>query len=253
MTNNEFDEIVPNQNDFLILIQGRSSTGKSASLRTIRNQERVAYLNCESGKRLPFSKCKFHQEVITDPLAVPAYIDALYQHPDIDIIIIDSLSFLMEMFESVYVLPVADSRKAWGDYAQFFKNMMQQSVARSDKTIIFTSHVGDYHSEAELLSEIRAPVKGSLAKIGIEAFFSIIVATKRMRVKDLLPHAENNPLLTITPEDEALGFKYVYQVKLTKDTFMEKIRGPIDFWEPHETFINADIQAVLDRLKEFYS
>ena len=56
-------------NDHLVLIGGKSATGKSASLMNLENPEGVMYLNCESGKKLPF-KSKFKQYVITDPLQV---------------------------------------------------------------------------------------------------------------------------------------------------------------------------------------
>ena len=53
----------------LVLIAGASSSGKSASLMSLENQEGVLYLNCESGKRLPFPN-KFDKHTITDPLQV---------------------------------------------------------------------------------------------------------------------------------------------------------------------------------------
>ena len=56
-------------NDNLLLIGGASATGKSASLAGLKNPEGVMYLNCESGKKLPF-KAKFKQFTITDPLQV---------------------------------------------------------------------------------------------------------------------------------------------------------------------------------------
>jgi hypothetical protein len=56
-------------NHQLALIGGISGTGKSASLMTIPNQERWAYLNCEAGKHLPF-KNKFNTFRITDPYQV---------------------------------------------------------------------------------------------------------------------------------------------------------------------------------------
>ena len=48
-------------NDHLVLLCGKSATGKSASLMGLKNPEGVLYLNCESGKRLPF-KAKFIQK-----------------------------------------------------------------------------------------------------------------------------------------------------------------------------------------------
>lgn len=60
-------------------------------------------------------------------------------------------------------------------------------------------------------------------------------------------------LLTITPEEEALGFKYVYQTRLTKDTVGERIRSPLGMWDTKETFIDNNLQLVFDRLHEYYA
>lgn len=130
---------------------------------------------------------------------------------------------------------------------------MQQSVAKSDKNIIFLAHTGDTYNEADMVTETKAIVKGSLNKLGIESFFSTVVATKRVELKKLSSFIENNSLLNITPEDEALGWKYVYQCKLTKDTINERIRSPLGMWSQQETYIDADIQLVLNRLKEYYA
>ena len=243
----------PNQqvNDHLVLLEGKASVGKSASFMHLENPERVAYMNCENGKKLPFPT-KFKQVIVTDPLQVPASIDALNGNPDFDTIIIDSNSFLMQMYENQYVITSPNTMKAWGEYANFFINMMQQSVAKSDKTIIFTSHVEDKYNEGEMVTETKAVVKGSLAKVGVEAYFSCVIMAKKMKLKDLEPYMEGNSLLNITPEDEALGFKYVYQTRLTKETVNEKIRGPIGMWSVAETFIDANMQLVMNRLKEYY-
>lgn len=140
-----------------------------------------------------------------------------------------------------------------GEYAGFFISMMQQAVAKSDKTIIFTSHVEDKYNESEMVTETKAVVKGSLAKTGIEAYFSCVIAAKKMKLKDLEPYTKDNNLLNITEEDEILGFKYVFQTRLTKDTVNEKIRGPMGMWTVQETYIDANMQLVLNRLKEYYA
>ena len=59
----------------LVLIAGASSSGKSASLMNLEDHPGVMYLNCESGKRLPFPN-KFDKYVITDPLQVYEAFDA---------------------------------------------------------------------------------------------------------------------------------------------------------------------------------
>lgn len=239
-------------NDFLVLLAGRSSVGKSTSLRNLENPEGVAYLNCESGKKLPFP-AKFTQVTVTDPAQVPASIEALESNPAFHTIVVDSLSFLMQMYENQYVNTSANTQKAWGSYASYFINMMQQVVAKSSKNIIFTTHVGDNYNDAEMISEVKAVVKGSLNKIGIEAYFSCVIGVKKMKVKDLEPYEEGNDLLNITEKERRIGIKYVYQTDLTKDTVNEKIRGPIGMWSDQETFIDADMQVVLNRLKQYYA
>lgn len=98
-------------NDHLVLLEGKASVGKSASFMNLKNPERVAYLNCENGKKLPFP-AKFKQVIVTDPLQVPASIDGLTGNPDYDVIIVDSNSFLMQMFENMYVNTSANTMKA---------------------------------------------------------------------------------------------------------------------------------------------
>lgn len=237
-------------NDHLVLLCGKSAAGKSASLMSLRNQEGVMYLNCESGKKLPF-KNAFKQFTISDPLQVYEAFTAAETMAGIHTIVVDSLSFLMEMFESVYVVNSANGMKAWGDYAQFFKNLMQQYVAKSTKSVIFISHTSDTMNESEMVMETKAVVKGSLKGTGLEAYFSVVVAAKKVTIKSLKDF--KSEMLTITPEEEALGFKYIFQCKLTKETVNERIRGPMGMFSQQDTFMDNDAQKLLDRLAHYYA
>lgn len=98
-------------NDNLILITGKATCGKSASLMNLKNPEGVMYLNCETGKKLPF-RSKFQEYTITDPLQVYEAFDAAEKKPEIHTIIIDSLTYLMDMYESMYVLKAQNTMKA---------------------------------------------------------------------------------------------------------------------------------------------
>lgn len=237
-------------NDNLVLLVGKSATGKSASLRDILNQEGVLYLNCEAGKKLPF-RSKFLEKTVTDPLQVYEGFDYAETRPDIHTIVVDSLTFLMEMYESVYVVNSANTMKAWGDYAQYCKNLMQQYVARSTKNVIFIAHTKSDLNESEMVMETYVPIKGALKGVGLESFFSIVIASKKVPLKTLKDYS--SPLLNVTPEDEALGFKYVFQTKLTKDTVSERLRGPLGLFSNQETYIDNNMQLVLNRLHEYYS
>lgn len=237
-------------NEHLVLLVGKSSTGKSTSLMGLENQEGVMYLNCESGKKLPF-KSKFKQYTITDPLQVQEAFEAAESMPEIHTIVVDTLTYLLDMYESVYVIPSTNGMQAWGQFSQYFKTLMQDKVAKSTKNVIFLAHTADSLNESEMLMETKVPVKGSLKNNGIESYFSIVIGSKKVSLKTL--KAYGSELLTVTPEEEALGFKYVFQTKITKDSVNERLRGPLGLFETKETFIDNNMQLVLNRLKAYYA
>ena len=171
--------------------------------------------------------------------------------PDVHTIVIDSLTYLLDMYESLYVLNSANTMKAWGDFSQYFKTLMQQHVAKSTKNVIFTAHTSDTLNEGEMVMETKVPVKGSLKNNGIESYFSFVIASKKVPLKTLKEYGSS--LLNISPEEEALGFKYVFQTKINKETVNERLRGPLGLFDTKETFIDNNIQLVLNRLKEYYA
>lgn len=236
-------------NDHLVLVGGKSSSGKSASLKDLTNPEGVMYLNCEAGKRLPF-KSKFKQFTITDPLQIYEAFEHAETLDNVHTIVVDSLTYMMDMYESLHVLKSSNTMKAWGDFSQFFKNLMQVYVAQSSKNVIFTAHTLDSLNEGEMVMETKVPVKGSLKNNGIESYFSVVITCKKMALKALQKYESD--LLNITPEEEALGFKYVYQTQLTRDTVNERLRGPMGLFTEQETFIDNNIGLVLNRLHEYY-
>ena len=236
-------------NDHLVLVGGKSACGKSASLMGLENPEDVWYFNCESGKRLPF-RAKFRQFTIADPLQIYEGFTAAEEHSNVHTLIVDSQTYLMDMYESKYVRNATNTQKAWGDFAAFFRDLMLNYVARSSKNVIFTAHTLDQLNESEMAIETKVPVKGSLKNNGIESFFSVVLAAKKMSLKALENY--QNDLLIITPDDEMVGYKYVFQTRLTKDTVGERIRGPLGMWDVSETFIDNNMQLVMNRLHEYY-
>ena len=157
----------------------------------------------------------------------------------------------MDMYESVHVLTSSNTMQAWGNYAQFFKNLMQQYVSSSTKNVIITAHTMTVLNDSAMIMETKVPIKGSLKNQGIEAYFSTIVSTKKVKLKDLEPY--NNELLHITPKEKSLGFKYVFQTQITADTVNERMRSSIGLFDDSETFIDNDAKLLMDRLNEYYS
>lgn len=237
-------------NDQLILICGYSGSGKSYSLKNIRNQDKWLYLNTEAGKKLPF-KNQFKNIRIVDPKEVLSYFDAAIAAGDkSEGIIIDSIDFLMNMFEAKYIKTAADTRKAWGNYQTFFEQIFQDKIIRYGKPVIIIAHVADSYDEKTLDTKTSIPVKGALKNISIEAYCSFLIYAEKMTLKDLENYKNN--LLHITVKDEATGLKYCFQTQLTKTTLNKKIRGPDDLFTLNETYIDNDAQLVLDKLTEYY-
>jgi hypothetical protein len=237
-------------NDHLVLICGTSGSGKSASLRNLPKPEGVMYLNCESGKKLPFNS-KFRMLTILDPYDVHQAFEEAESMPGIHTIVVDSVTFLMDMFESIHVLPAEDTMKGWQNYQQFFKTLMQHYVAKSTKNVIFTAHVLNVLNESEMVVETKVPIKGALKNNGLEAYFSTVITARKMSLNQLKDYSSD--LLNINEEDELLGYKYVYQTKITKDTVNHRIRSSMGMWPIAETFIDNDAELLLERLHQYYS
>lgn len=238
--------------DQLILIVGFSATGKSASLRNIRKQDRWMYLGTESGKRLPF-KNKFEVYRITNPYEVMDGFDhATNGAPEnYDGIVLDSVTFLMDMLETQYVVNAVNTQAAWGDFAQFFKTLMQNKVALFGKPVLVMAHVKEELDPVAQMMKTKVPIKGALKNNGVEAYFSSVVSTKKMTIKQLEGYASD--LLTITEEERDLGYKHVFQTRPTKETTGETIRSPIGMFTKAQTFMDNDAQLLLDHVTKFYA
>lgn len=245
MSDDAPDEMI---NEQLVLISGESGSGKTASLRNLPNQERWMFLNCEAGKRPPM-KNKFDMYKITDPYQVYDGMDHAKSSDHVGVII-DTATFLMEMYETNYVLNAANTMKAWSDYGQFFKTLMQDKVASLGKPVIILAHTKSVPDD-EGIMRTSVPVKGALQNNGIEAYFSTVVSTKKIPLTNLDTY--KNGMLHITEDDEIVGFKNVFQTRLTKKTVGERIRSPLGMFTKEETYIDNDVKVLLDHMKEFYA
>lgn len=243
------DELNHEPNDQLVLICGLSGSGKSASLRNIEQQDKWLYLNTEAGKRLPF-KNGFQSFRIEEYMQIYEAFDHAYENPEVQGLITDSLTFLMDMVETQLVLRSANTQKAWGDFAQYFKVLMQDKVTRLNKPVIFTAHVKEELDEAAMQMKTAVPIKGSLKGNGVEAYFSTVVAAKKMKTKDLEKYQNN--LLTITDEEKELGYKHVFQTRITKETTGERIRSPMGMFTKEQTYIDNDAQLLIHHLNQYY-
>lgn len=244
------------ENPKSILVCGESGHGKSASLLGIKDRTDVLYLNCENGKPLPF-KNKFKKKTITDPEDIIDFIDQLAEMGNenpFKFVIIDTVSFMMDMFERVHVIGAANTQKMWGEYGLFFPRVMDATAKLEDTFFIFLGHLDSYLDEDEGIMKHKVPVKGALAKKGLEAFFTTVVYVKRMRTKDIIKMIpDGNSMLNVTPKEEAQGYKHVFLTEPDKSTIGGRIRSPLGMWADDEVYINNDVSHVIKRLIKYYA
>jgi hypothetical protein len=236
-----------------ILLAGESGAGKTASLRNMRGQEGVLYINCEGGKPLPF-KNKFKRITIDDPEEIFDLYDQVIANPGrYHTIVIDTISFMMDRFESVHVIGSANTMGQWSAYAQFFKKLMYDYVAKFEGYSVMLGHIDAVLDENTGKYSYTVPVKGALKKNGLEAYFTTVIGAKKATIKEIEKDAVPGDLLTISDRDRNMGYKHVFQTKTTRATVGDRLRSPFGLFTDDETFIENDVQLIIDRLVEFYA
>lgn len=238
------------QNKNIVLVMGKPNTGKSTSLRNLP-QETMAYLNTDL-KEIPFRSRFATSLEISDAMDVLTYIPQIEEEPSITGAVLDTLTFLMSMYERQYVVPHAGTKRgqtAWGDYGNFYRDLIHQIKSGTKNYAILAHEASDYN-EDNMRNDSYIPIKGAVGKTGAEADFTTIVSCKQMPIKILEKYP--NSLLNITDAEREDGVKYVFQTRITKETAGEKMRSAMGLWNREELYIDNDLQLVFDRLSQFY-
>jgi hypothetical protein len=236
------------QNKNIVLVMGRPNTGKSTSLMKLSNQDKMAYLNADL-KELPF-RSRFAVNVeISDAYDVLDYISDIEQQAGIQGGVLDTITFLMSMFERQYVKGAANGQKAWGEYGDFYRNIVHKLKAGT-KDYAVLAHAATELNETSAQYETAVPIKGAVGRTGVEADFTTILSTKQIPIKKL--EGCENDLLHITDEEKEDGFKFVFATRITKESVGEKMRSAMGLWQRNELYIDNDLNQVFNRLKQYY-
>lgn len=236
------------QNKNLVLVMGKPNTGKSTALRNLSDPSSWAYLNADL-KELPF-KSDFAVNVeIANAYDILDFIDNIEAEPSVQGGILDTITFLMQMYERQYVSGAANGQAAWGAYGNFYRDIIHKLKAGT-KNYAILSHASTTLDEQAGVMDTSVPIKGSVGRTGVEADFTTIVSTKQMPIKKL--EGFESDLLHITDEEREDGFKYVFVTRITKDTVGEKMRSAMGLWARNELYIDNDLQQVFSRLKTYY-
>lgn len=249
-------------NKLTILIEGASGAGKTSSFEFLQDQEGVLFLNCE-GKELPYPNdfCVFK---ITDPYQVHAALNKLhakeqFKHPksgkmvDIHTVVVDSFTFLMDMYEALYVRTAEDTRGAWGNYGNFIRETMLDKVAKLDVPFLATTHIM-VNDDMDTLEKVsRAAIKGSVGKgNGLESYFTTVVYAKQMRLKDIEPFLENASMLTLTEEEKFDERKHVFVTRPARQHSGDRIKSPRGVFEVKDLYTDNNTQALINHIRKFY-
>lgn len=238
------------QNKNLVMVMGKPNTGKSASLRNMP-QESMVYLNADL-KETPF-RDKFMMSVeIADAKDAIEFIRQIEGEESASGAVLDTITFLMQMYERQYVAPFAGTKtgqSAWGDYGNFYRELIHE-IKSGTKNYAILAHEDESLNEQAMQMESRVPIKGAVGKVGVEADFTTILRSMQVPITRL--KGIENDLLTITPEEEEDGVKYVFQTRITKETAGSKMRSAMGLWGRNELFIDNDLDLVFKRLNKFY-
>lgn len=248
-------------NKLTVLIEGMSGSGKSTSFADIENQREVLFLNCE-GKELPYPHdfCEFK---ITEPYQVHAALNRVHEgqtfkHRSGDLvqprlIVMDSFTFLMDMFEAQYIRTAADTRGAWGDYGNFIRETMLDKVSRLHIPFIATTHITVTDDMENMEKASRAAIKGSVGKgNGLESYFTTVLYAKQMRLKDVEPFLEHASMLTLSDEERFDEKKHVFVTRPAKQHSGDRIKSPRGMFSPKDFYMDNSINKLVNHINNFY-
>ena len=239
------------QNKNIVLVMGKPNTGKTTSLRNLK-QESMVYLNTDL-KEIPFRDRFMANVEIANATDVLDYIQEIEGNPEVTGAVLDTLTFLMGMFERQYVIPLAGTKQgqsAWGDYGNFYREFIHE-IKSGSKDYVINAHEDVSLNEQAMTMESRVPIKGAVGKVGVEADFTTILSTMQIPIKKL--EGYENDLLHITDEEKEDGVKYVFCTRITKETAGSKMRSAMGLWDRNELYIDNDMAQVFARLHKYYN
>lgn len=238
------------QNKNVVLVMGPPNSGKTTALRNL-NQKDWAYFNTDL-KETPFRNTFAAAPMIDNAQDILNYIPEVEQMSGIRGAVLDTLTFLMSMYERQYVAPKAGTKAgqaAWGDYGNFYRSFIH-AIKAGTKDYAILAHEETKLNEQAMMMESSVPVKGQVGKTGVEADFTVILASKQMPIKML--EGVQNDLLKITDEEKEDGVKYVFVTRITDKFAGSKMRSPMGLWKRNELYIDNDLNLVFNRLKDYY-
>jgi len=225
------------RNKKVILILGPSGSGKTYSIKNLINTvgSKVAYINMDGKTRLGFKGKSKIGKFITpgDPLEVNEGVRALEEDPNIEYIIIDTLSFYLDQIEQKHVIFEHDSQGAWGKtYAASIKDLLHFANNVSKKSWVFMSHTQEGEVK-NFVTPTKSYAKGAVGRLGVEAYFDTVLYTN------------------VFDDDKAEdGVGYRFQTRKTKESRGLSVKSPEGMFDSVFTE-DTDLLKVFDVIDKY--
>jgi len=198
-------------NKKMILIVGKTGTGKTTATKYL-DLPKTVYIDFDRKAIKSFKEMdKFREWVKIDFVdhLNPGLI-ALEGDDDTDTIVIDTLSFALDLYVAQKIDTAADTRTAWGEYKKWYREIINIAKA-SKKSYIFLSHDKSVYNEELMETSTCAYAQGSIYG-KIEADFAVVAYTHKYIGEDGLP-------------------AYGFLVNPTKDTLSLSAKSPYEMFE----------------------
>lgn len=218
------------ENQKIFLVIGSSGSGKTSSLRNMP-LEKTVLINTELKSMLPFrghARLKKHW-LLNDINKLMPGLTLLEKDPEVEYIVLDSLSYLMNMYELQVVKTSTNGMRAWGEYGDFYRSLIML-IKSSSKNYVIMCHPKEVFDEKAGEIKVSAAIKGSLSGL-VEADFNVVAYT------DVSADEDGMPL-------------YRFLVKKTKESLSKSVKSPFDMFDEPYTKSN-DVMEVFDAITNY--
>jgi len=224
-----------------VLVVAESGAGKSSAGRNLEPKE-TFWINV-ANKPLPFKGWKSHYKMITKEEPTNgnmskaktaqgiSYILGIIdkEMPHIKTVVIDDFQFMssFQFFDKIGEKGFEKFNQIGTDIATVARKPMEM---RDDLTIIFMNHAED-SMDMNGKRRLKAKTIGKVVDnvLTLEGLFSVVLYAKVLQKKDEI--------------------SYVLQTNKSKDDNANTCKSPMGMFE--ETYIDNDLQIVLDKIKEY--
>lgn len=214
--------------DTTVLCIADSGCGKTSSLRNL-DLSTVCYVNVDA-KPIPFRHSDLAKNInLSSTQQLINGMEQIEDDMDIEYCVIDTITFLGDMFYTENIENSSNGMRAWQDYKSYILKVINMAK-RSHINYIFLAHAQDVYDEKEMVTKTFAKIQGSLKGGGLEGHFTFVLYNIVKSGADGMP-------------------EYKYLTKKDKGYIGVSAKTPFDMID---TWIDNDITLFHKAVKEFY-